>query len=87
MIEWDFGPAQVVAEIPYGPGFNPGSIIDDPYPFAGNGFTSTRSGRLVPEYRMTADLIPPEGARLYELGQDGTKTLRATFTSGIWVAE
>ncbi len=83
IIEWDFDAATMDTGVPRSPSF--GGAVTDPFPFVGNGFTATSSGHLVPEYRLTGSVGVPEGAALFELSADGTKTLRATSQGGSWV--
>jgi hypothetical protein len=84
VIEWDFD-ASTQVDVPRSPGF--GGNITDPYPYVGNGFAATTSGRLVPEYRAPGPITPPNSAKLYEVDQSGNKTLRAVFQDGQWVSQ
>lgn len=83
VVEWDFA-AGTGIDIPRSTAL--GGSVNDPYPYVGNGFSATKSGRLVPEYRLPGSVTPPEGAMLLQLSQDGTKVLRATYQNGSWVA-
>jgi len=82
VIEWDFDSAVSAVEIPRSGAF--GGTVNNAYPYVGNGFSATTSGRLVPEYRLAGVVAPPPGAKLYRLSQDGTKTLRAQVEDGVW---
>jgi hypothetical protein len=83
VIEWNFNANVVGVDIPRSSGF--GGSVDRAYPYVGNGFSATKSGRLVPEYVLTGAVPPPNGAKLFELRQDGSKILRAEFIDGVWV--
>lgn len=83
LVEWDFAPGTSF-EVTRSTAL--GSTVNDPYPYVGDGFSATKSGRLVPEYRVPGSVTPPEGAKLLQLNQDGTKVLRATYQGGFWVA-
>jgi hypothetical protein len=85
VIEWDYDPSDIPVEVPFGNGFVPQGL-PDPYPYVGNGFTASTSGRLVPEYRVPsgATITPTPGAKLYEVDQAGNKVLRAVYESGQW---
>jgi len=84
VIEWPNDATDTI-DIPFGPGFSSAPLDTAPYPFVGNGFTSTTSGRLVSEYKAGNPIVPPEGAQLFELTPTGDKVLRAEFTGGAWV--
>ena len=86
VVEWDFDDTAMSVDIPRSAEFG-GDVVNAKYPFVGNGFTATKSGRLVPEYELLDRAIPPEGAKLYELAQNGNKTLRAIFSNGAWLPQ
>lgn len=87
IIEWDLdSPSEI--NIPFGDGFSSSNPVAGQYPFIGNGFTgTTQSGRLVPEYRVPAgaEIILPDGAKLYSLDGAGNKVLRATRVNDEWI--
>lgn len=49
-------------------------------PTTGNGFTSARNNKIVPEYRFSKDITPFYGAEIYEITKDGREILRAVYT-------
>lgn len=62
--------------IPYGDKFG-GSNTDGP-PCTLNGFTGSRNGITVPEYKFTNRTMPKDGAELYEV-VNGKEKLVAIF--------
>ncbi len=87
VVEWDFDEAAMAVDVPRTVSFGGDITVPPPYPFVGNGFTATKSGRLVPEYALAGTATPPNGAKLFELRQDGTKVLRAEYINGMWVPQ
>ncbi len=70
------------AEIPYSTSMG-GSLATD-YPFSGNGFSATRKGKVVPEFRIGTAIDIPEGTN-NNLDAAGNKVLQGTYQNGAWV--
>lgn len=84
VIEFPNDPGSMDLQIPFDKSYHPDGPIDDAvFPFTGNGFTATTSGRLVPELRLSTEVTPPEGSKLWRL-EGSNKTPVAKFENGVW---
>lgn len=75
-------PKSSSATIPYGAGMGgaPSSTLGiDVFPNNGTGFTTTRLGRVQPEWLQTPSAVPI-GAEVYTVTASGGKQLFATWT-------
>ncbi len=71
-------------EIPFSPEL--GGEYQNPWPFTGNGFTSSTLGYGgFPEYTFKGYYAPIEGAELYEITPNGHEILRSIFKNNRWV--
>ena len=86
--EWEAGilrfplPDSKNVEIPYGKSM--GGTFDSDYPFTGNGFTATRLGMRIPEFRLKRGIEIPENTRLYSVDRRGKSLLKGVYRKGEW---
>jgi len=67
-------------EIPYGKRMG-GTVFDEP-PCTQNGFTASRNGEIVPEWKFKGYFAPKDGAELYEV-INGKEFLRAIYDEDV----
>ncbi len=63
-------------------------LIQQKWPFSGNGFTVNEGSQTVPEFVTKSGryMTINEGAVIYDIYKDGTEVLRAIFIEGKWLA-
>ena len=69
-------------------GIHKSELIQQSWPFSGNGFTVTETGKTVPEFvtRTGKYMELKKNASLYDIYKDGTEVLKAVYDGDGWVA-